>query len=143
MYGPLQLLRRLRQIGVADEDKGQQLAVGQRLVTRDGNSAALGRLRLDRVGRGGRRAADPRQPAGGSQQATAALEQAVEGASAARDQAAGDVERWRAEGDEQRKAASAAEREVREAERAADAAAAAIDRLNAQREAVSAAGGRS
>ena len=33
---PAQLLRRLRQIGVADEDKGQQLAVGQRLVTRDG-----------------------------------------------------------------------------------------------------------
>src|SRR4029450_3041911 len=33
---PTQLLRRLRQVGVADEDSGQQLAVGQRLVTRDG-----------------------------------------------------------------------------------------------------------
>ena len=36
---PPQLLRRLRQVAVVDEDKGQELAVGQRLVTR------VGRLR--------------------------------------------------------------------------------------------------
>ncbi len=34
---PAQLAARLAQIGVVDEDKGQALAVGQRLVTRDGH----------------------------------------------------------------------------------------------------------
>ena len=33
---PAELMRRLRQVGVADEDSGQVLQVGQRLVTRDG-----------------------------------------------------------------------------------------------------------
>src|SRR6185369_6077420 len=33
---PSELARRLKQVAVADEDSGQQLAVGQRLVTRDG-----------------------------------------------------------------------------------------------------------
>ena len=33
---PTELARRLRQIAVADADRGQTLAVGQRLVTRDG-----------------------------------------------------------------------------------------------------------
>ena len=33
---PAELIRRLRQVGVAETDSGQQLAVGQRLVTRDG-----------------------------------------------------------------------------------------------------------
>ncbi len=33
---PAELLRRLKQVAVVDEDTGQPLAVGQRLVTRDG-----------------------------------------------------------------------------------------------------------
>ena len=33
---PAQLRRRLRQVAIVDEDTGQPLAVGQRLVTRDG-----------------------------------------------------------------------------------------------------------
>lgn len=133
---PAQLLRRLKQVGVADEDTGQQLAVGQRLVTLDGRmrrwdgfvSSGAGAAAAERLIRANRLAElSSHLPE---------LEQAVEGASATRDQAARDVERWRGEGEEQRKAASASEREVREAERAADAAAAAIDRLNAQHQAV-------
>jgi len=134
---PAQLLRRLKQIGVADEDTGQQLAVGQRLVTRDGVlrrwdgfvSTGSGAAAAERLIRANRLADLNKQ--------LPKLEQAVEAASTARDAAASDVERWRTEGEEQRKAGAAAERDVREAERAADAAAAAIDRLNAQREAVS------
>ena len=134
---PDELVRRLKQIGVVDEDEGQKLAVGQRLVTRDGVlrrwdgfvSTGSGAAAAERLIRANRLADLQRQ--------LPDLETVVEGASGERDQAARDVERWRFEGDEQRKAASAAEREVREAERAADAAAAAIDRLNAQREAIS------
>jgi chromosome segregation protein len=134
---PAQLLRRLRQIGVADEDKGQQLAVGQRLVTLEGGlrrwdgfvSTGSGAAAAERLIRANRLAELQKQLPG--------LEKAVDTASAERDQAARDVERWRTEGDEQRKAASAAERDGREADRAADAAAAAIDRLNDQREAIS------
>jgi chromosome segregation protein len=134
---PAQLLRRLRQIGVADEDKGQQLAVGQRLVTRGGLlrrwdgfvSSGSGAAAAERLIRANRLADLNEQ--------LPKLEKAADAASTARDDAARDVERWRGEGEEQRRAASAAEREVRESERAADTAAAAIDRLNAQREAVS------
>ena len=130
------MLRRLKQIGVADEDVGQPLAVGQRLVTRDGVlrrwdgfvSTGSGAAAAERLIRANRLADLNKQ--------LPMLEAAVEGASAARDGAAQDVERWRAAGEAQRKAGADAEREVREAERAADAAAAAIDRLNAQREAV-------
>ncbi len=134
---PAQLLRRLRQIGVADEDTGQQLAVGQRLVTREGLlrrwdgfvSTGSGAAAAERLIRANRLAdLNKHLPT---------LEQAVEAASDARDAAARDVERWRAEGEEQRKAGASAEREVRDAERAADAAATAIERLNAQREGVS------
>ena len=134
---PPQLLRRLKQVGVADEDKGQPLAVGQRLVTRDGQlrrwdgfvSTGSGAAAAERLIRANRLAELTKQ--------LPALEGAVESGAAAREEAARDVERWRTEGDDQRKAGSAAERDVREAERAADAAAAAIDRLNAQKEAVS------
>jgi chromosome segregation protein len=134
---PAQLLRRLKQIGVADEDSGQPLAVGQRLVTRDGKlrrwdgfvSTGSGAAAAERLIRANRLAELNRQ--------LPELESKVSAAASARDEAASDVERWRSESDEQRKAGSAAEREGRDAERAADAAAAAIDRLNAQREAIS------
>jgi len=134
---PSQLLRRLKQIGVADEDSGQPLAVGQRLVTPDGKlrrwdgfvSTGSGAAAAERLIRANRLAELNRQ--------LPELEGSVAAAASARDEAASGVERWRSEGDEQRKAGSAAERESRDAERAADAAAAAIDRLNAQREAIS------
>ena len=123
------------QIGVVDEDEGQQLAVGQRLVTRDGVLRRWDGFVATAVGRGRGRAADPRQPARRARRAAAeARRGGSQAASTARDNAAGDVERWRTEGEEQRRAAAAAEREAREAERAADAAAAAIERLNAQRD---------
>ncbi|HJR83222.1 MAG TPA: chromosome segregation protein, partial [Sphingomicrobium sp.] len=133
---PNQLLRRLKQIGVAEEDKGQALAVGQRLVTRDGKlrrwdgfvATGSGAAAAERLIRANRLAELTGQ--------LPELEGAVEEAVSARDKAAQDVERWRSESDEQRKAASAAERDGREADRAADAAAAAIDRLGAQREAL-------
>jgi chromosome segregation protein len=133
---PKQLLRRLRQIGVAEADTGQALAVGQRLVTRDGVlrrwdgfvSTGSGAAAAERLIRANRFAELTKQlPELGGR---------VDHALSERDRAAQDVERWRGEGDEQRKAASAAEREGREAERAADAASAAIDRLSAQREAL-------
>ena len=134
---PVQLLRRLKQIGVADADTGQQLAVGQRLVTREGVlrrwdgfvSTGSGAAAAERLIRANRLADLNKQ--------LPTLEQAVEVASAARDDAARDVERWRAQGEAQRKAGASAEREAREAERAADAAATAIERLNAQREGLS------
>ena len=134
---PQQLLRRLRQIGIADEDTGQSLAVGQRLVTRDGKlrrwdgfvSTGSGAAAAERLIRANRLAELTKQ--------LPDLESGVDQAESARDQAAQAVERWRSEGDEQRKAASVAEREGRDAERAADAASAAIDRLNAQREGLS------
>ena len=134
---PAQLLRRLKQIGVAEQDTGQTLAVGQRLVTLDGVlrrwdgfvSTGSGAAAAERLIRANRLADLTKQ--------LPSLEKAVEDASSGRDRAASDVERWRSEADEQRKAASNAEREQREAQRASDAAAAAIDRLNAQREAVS------
>jgi chromosome segregation protein len=134
---PAQLLRRLRQIGVSEEDNGVALAVGQRLVTRDGQlrrwdgfvSTGSGAAAAERLIRANRLAELTKQ--------LPELENGVEQAGGSRDQAARDVERWRSEGDGQRRAASAAEREGREAERAADAAAAAMDRLSAQREALS------
>jgi chromosome segregation protein len=137
VHSPTQLLRRLRQIGFAEQDTGQALAVGQRLVTRDGKlrrwdgfvSTGSGAAAAERLIRANRLAEITKQ--------LGVLQSAVEQAAALRDQAAQDVENWRSEGDEQRKAASTAEREGREAERSADAAAAAIDRLNAQREALS------
>ncbi len=133
---PAELVRRLRQIGVADEDSGQPLAVGQRLVTRDGRlrrwdgfvSTGSGAAAAERLIRSNRLAELSKQ--------LPELERAVEQGSSVRDEAAADVERWRSTGDEQRRASGAAEREAREAERAGDAAAAALDRLKAQREGI-------
>ena len=131
---PAELARRLRQIGVAEDDLGQKLAVGQRLVTRDGRlrrwdgfvSSGGGAAAAERLIRSNRLAELSRQLSG--------FETAVEQAQDARDLAAQEVERWRSEGEAQRKAAGEAERGGREAERAADAAVAALDRLTAQRE---------
>jgi chromosome segregation protein len=131
---PAELIRRLRQVGVAEADTGQPLAVGQRLVTRDGKlrrwdgfvSTGSGAAAAERLIRSNRLAELSRQ--------LPDLEASAEAAQAERDSAAEDVERWRSEGEAQRRAAAAAEREAREVERAGDAAAAALDRLKAQRE---------
>jgi chromosome segregation protein len=133
---PPQLARRMAQVGVADEDKGQPLAIGQRLVTRDGRmrrwdgfvAEAGGAAAAERLIRANRLAEIERS--------LPALDSAAAAAAAARDEAAQAVEQHRRDADSARAAASTAEREGREAARAADAAAAAIERLEAQRSAL-------
>jgi chromosome segregation protein len=133
---PAELARRMAQVGVADEDTGQPLAIGQRLVTRDGRmrrwdgfvAEAGGAAAAERLIRANRLAEIERT--------LPSLDKAVAAAAAGRDQAAQAVEQHRRDADSARAAASAAEREGREAARAADAAAAAIERLEAQRTAL-------
>jgi chromosome segregation protein len=130
---PAALHRRLAQVGVAESDTGQPLAVGQRLVTRDGVmrrwdgfvSVGGGAAAAERLLRANRLAEIDRQLPG--------FEQAVEIAQAARDAAASAVEMHRAEAEAARKAAAEAERAGREATRAGDVATAALERLDAQR----------
>jgi chromosome segregation protein len=131
---PVELHRRLRQVGVAEADAGQPLAVGQRLVTRDGQlrrwdgfvSSGTGSEAAERLLRANRLAELGRQ--------LPPLQQQVEMAAEERDAAAADVARWREESERQRQIATAAERQSRECDRAADAAEAAMERLRAQRE---------
>ena len=130
---PRELARRLRQIAVVDEDGGQPLAVGQRLVTRDGRlrrwdgfvatgSGAAQAERLLRANRLSALAAELPQ-----------LENSVAGALAERDRVLAAVEHFRAEADQARSAALAAEKDARDAARASDAASAALERIAAQR----------
>ena len=129
---PPELARRMAQVGVADEDKGQRLAIGQRLVTRDGRmrrwdgfvAEAGGAAAAERLIRANRLAEIERT--------VPSLDSAVVSAAAARDQAAQAVEQHRRDADSARAAASVAEREGREAARAADAAASALERVEAQ-----------
>ncbi len=130
---PAELMRRLRQIAVAEADSGQVLAVGQRLVTLDGVmrrwdgfvAKGAGAAAAERLLRANRHAqlADM----------LPALEQAVEAAAAERDAALAAMERCRKGAEEARHAALAAERDARDAGRAIDAAAAALERIQAQR----------
>jgi chromosome segregation protein len=130
---PAQLLRRLKQVAVADEDAGQPLAVGQRLVTRDGRlrrwdgfvAMGAGAAAAERLLRANRLAELAGELPG--------FEKAVEAASAEREHALGEMERCRKAAEEARTAALAAERDAREAARAIDAAAAALERIEAQR----------
>ena len=130
---PEELLRRLKQVAVADEDQGQVLAVGQRLVTRDGVlrrwdgfvAEGSGAAAAERLLRANRLAE--------LQQQLPKLEQAVQDALAGRDAALAAMDRLRAEAEEARQAALLAEREAREAARAADLAAATLERIQAQR----------
>jgi chromosome segregation protein len=130
---PKELARRLAQIIVADDDEGQELAVGQRLVTKDGLlrrwdgfvATGGGAATAERLIRANRLAAID---AGMSD-----LESRVERAVSERDGAAQAVERFRRTAEEARTAASTAERQARDAARAIDAAAAALERLSAQR----------
>ncbi|HEY8592541.1 MAG TPA: chromosome segregation protein SMC [Sphingomicrobium sp.] len=130
---PAELMRRLRQIAVVEEDAGQVLAVGQRLVTRDGIvrrwdgfvAKGAGAAAAERLLRANRLA-----QLGGE---LPALQSTVEGAAASRDAALQRMEQCRAAAERARHAALAAERDARDAARAADAAAAALERIEAQR----------
>ncbi|MEO5578667.1 MAG: chromosome segregation protein SMC [Sphingomicrobium sp.] len=133
---PPELARRLAQVGVATEDDGQPLAVGQRLVTRDGVMRRWdgfvvtggGAATAERLIRANRLVELDRQLPG----VEAAVTQAIE----ARDSAAAAVELHRREADLARTAATAAERRSRDSIRAGDAATNALDRLDAQRAAL-------
>ena len=133
LRAPAELARRLKQIAVADTDEGQVLAVGQRIVTRDGQmrrwdgftargAGAAAAERLLRANRLAQLADD-----------LPALQQSVEAASAERDSALRTMEQCRDAAEQARHAALAAERDAREAARAIDAAAAALERMEAQR----------
>jgi chromosome segregation protein len=130
---PAELARRLRQIAVADSDDGQALAVGQRLVTRDGVmrrwdgfvAKGAGAAAAERLLRANRLA----QLAGGLPR----LQEATDAANAERDAALHEMDRCREAAEQARHAALTAERDAREATRAIDAAAAALERIAAQR----------
>jgi chromosome segregation protein len=133
---PAELHRRLAQVGVAETDNSQPLAVGQRLVTRDGvlrrwdgfTSVGGGAAAAERLLRANRLSEIDRQLPG--------FEQAVADAQQARDQAVADVEKHRKQAETARGTAAAAERDGRDATRAGDAAAAALERLDSQRAAL-------
>ncbi|HKX90935.1 MAG TPA: AAA family ATPase [Sphingomicrobium sp.] len=130
---PRQLLRRLRQVAVADRDEGQELAVGQRLVTRDGRmrrwdgfvAEDAGAAAAERLLRANRLSALTDELPG--------LERSVDAAIAARDAALAAMEQCRKAAEDARQAALAAERDTRDATRAIDAATAALERIDAQR----------
>ncbi len=134
---PSELLRRLRQVAVVDEDAGQQLAVGQRLVTRDGLlrrwdgfvAIGLGAAAAERLLRANRLA----QLAG----ELPGLGKAVDASSTERERALAAMEQCRKAAEEARSAALAAERDARDAARAIDAAAAALERIETQRASLS------
>ena len=136
VQAPPELERRLRQVGVTDADQGQLLAVGQRLVTRDGQlrrwdgfvSTGGGAAAAERLIRSNRLAELARE--------LPALEQALTGAEQERAASVKQVEHFRAVGEAARQAATQAEQEAREATRAGDRAAAEIERLAAQRTAL-------
>jgi chromosome segregation protein len=131
---PKELLRRLKQVAVADEDRGQPLAVGQRLVTKDGRlrrwdgfvasgSGAAAAERLLRANRLSGLAAE-----------LPSLEEAVTQAVAERDDALAAMEQCRTAAEAARQTALSAERDARDAARAIDVAAAALERIEAQRD---------
>ncbi|MFL6736280.1 MAG: chromosome segregation protein SMC [Sphingomonas sp.] len=130
---PEALARRLKQIAVCDVDEGQALAVGQRLVTRDGVmrrwdgfvAKGAGAAAAERLLRANRLAQLAEE--------LPALQEAVEGACAERDQALHQMDSCRKEAEHARHCALAAERDSRDAARAIDAAAAALERIEAQR----------
>jgi chromosome segregation protein len=130
---PNELLRRLKQVAVVEEDMGQTLAVGQRLVTRDGQlrrwdgfvAVGAGAAAAERLLRANRLAQLADELPG--------LERAVEAASAEREQALASMDQYRKAAEEARSAALAAERDARDAARAIDAASAALERIEAQR----------
>src|SRR5690348_14109668 len=114
---PAELMRRLAQVAVAEQDSGQKLAVGQRLVTLDGRmrrwdgfvaegAGAAAAERLLRVNRLSRLADE-----------LPGLQQAVEKAVSNRDALLREMEQCREAAEHARHAALAAERDARESTR--------------------------
>jgi chromosome segregation protein len=130
---PVELVRRLKQVAVAESDDGQTLAVGQRLVTLDGRlrrwdgfvAEVSGAAAAERLLRVNRLAVLARE--------LPALENTVERALVERDEALRQMEQCRSAAEQSRHAALASEREARDAVRSGDAAAAALERIEAQR----------
>jgi chromosome segregation protein len=133
---PAELQRRLRQVGVAERDEGQRLAVGQRLVLRDGRlrrwdgfvSEGGGAAAAERLIRSNRLAQLARELPALNAEVDAALEE--------RTAAAAEVDHVRSLADQARAAAGEAERQARDSAREGDSAAAALERLEAQRAAL-------
>jgi chromosome segregation protein len=133
---PAELARRLRQVAVVDSDSGQPLAVGQRLVTREGRmrrwdgfiAEGAGAAAAERLLRANRLSELARQ----LPKLEVAVAQGEEGRKAALER----LDELRRQAETARSQALLAEREMREAERAIDSAAAAIERLDAQRQAL-------
>jgi chromosome segregation protein len=133
---PDELGRRLRQVGVADSDSGQPLAVGQRLVTRDGRmrrwdgfvTEGAGAAAAERLIRANRLSELARSLPG--------LEGEAARCETGRKQALETLDRLRQEAESARSEALRAERDMREAERSSDSAAAAIERADAHRTAI-------
>jgi chromosome segregation protein len=133
---PAELMRRLKQIAVVEADQGQTLAVGQRIVTRDGVmrrwdgfiAKGAGAAAAERLLRANRLAQLADELPG--------LQQSVDAATAERDSALQMMEQCRDAAEQARHAALAAERDAREAARAIDAASAALERIEAQRSAL-------
>jgi chromosome segregation protein len=130
---PAELTRRLRQVAVVARDDGQELSVGQRLVTREGRmrrwdgfvATGAGAAAAERLLRANRLSELAQQ--------LPKLAQAVEDAATERDGALAQMGECRETADQARHAALAAERDARDAARAIDAAAAALERIEAQR----------
>ncbi len=130
---PPLLARRLRQVLVAATDAGQALAVGQRLVTRDG---ALRRWDGYRASGQGAAAAERLERLNRLTQlrdARPAAAEALDRATTARAQVDAAIAAARIAARTARDALARAEQAMREAGRAEDSAAAALDRLAGQR----------
>ncbi|WP_375244382.1 chromosome segregation SMC family protein [Sphingomonas parapaucimobilis] len=130
---PPTLARRLSQIFLVEADSGQQLSVGQRLVTREG------RLRRwdGYIGEGGGAAAaermERRNRLAALEAERPAAEAAVQSATEARAAIEERIARARAAATSARNLHARAEASLRDAERAEDRAQAVIERLSAQR----------
>lgn len=137
---PPELARRLAQVGVVEEDDGQPLRAGQRIVTRAGQmrrwdgfvSSGSGSAAAERLERVNRLAALRRE--------LPALAAALEHARAAQEQSAARVTAASKAADAARAALSAAEQKLRQTRRDEDAAAAALERQAQQRQALNARG---
>ncbi|HEU0097918.1 MAG TPA: chromosome segregation protein SMC [Allosphingosinicella sp.] len=133
VQAPPALGRRLRQVGVVDTDEGIALAVGQRLVTRDGRlrrwdgfvATGLGAAAAERLIRVNRLAEIDR--------ALPAAAAAVEAAQARIAAALAEMEAARDAADSARRSEAQAAAEIRDAGRAEDSARVEIERLDLRR----------
>jgi chromosome segregation protein len=133
VQAPSALMRRLAQIAVSEEDRGEPLAVGQRLVTTRGRlrrwdgyvAAGLGAAAAERLIRVNRLAE--------IEQALPAAAEAAEAAERRASEAAAGIERARAAADAARRAETEATAAIREAAREEDGASVEIERLELRR----------